>query len=103
MSSIIRQYKHPILFYSLATFIPWMFWIIAGYISHLSPVTSINANLASVFGFIGLLVPMMAAFWLIYKDSDLKNDLFGRLINYITYHSNFYCDKRKGFFLHKGA
>lgn len=82
MSSIIREYKHPILFYSLATFIPWMFWIIAGYISHLSPATSINANLASVFGFIGLLVPMMAAFWLIYKDSDLKNDLFGRLTNF---------------------
>jgi membrane protease YdiL (CAAX protease family) len=82
MSSIIREYKHPILFYSLATFIPWMFWIIAGYISHLSPATSINANLASVFGFIGLLVPMVAAFWLIYKDSDLRNDLFGRLINF---------------------
>jgi len=82
MSSILREYKHPLLFYSLATFIPWMLWIIAGYISHLSPATSTNANLASVFGFIGLLVPLTAAFWLINKDSELKNDLRGRLTNF---------------------
>lgn len=82
MSSILREYKHPLLFYSLATFIPWMLWIIAGYISHLSPATSTNANLASVFGFIGLLIPLTAAFWLINKDSELKNDLRGRLTNF---------------------
>ena len=85
MSSAIREYKHPVLFYSLATFIPWLFWIIAGYISHLSPATSANANLASVLGFIGLCAPMLAAFWFIYKDASLKKDFFGRLVNFKSF------------------
>ena len=78
----ISDYKHPILFYSLATLLPWTFWVIAGYISHLPPSKNPNSQLASILGFIGLLSPMLIAFWLMYKDSNLKKDLFGRFVNF---------------------
>lgn len=32
--NIIIKYKHTILFYVLATIIPWAFWFAAGYVSH---------------------------------------------------------------------
>ncbi len=76
---LIRDYKHPILFYVLATIIPWSFWIIAGYISHLN---SPNVKLVTILGFIGLLSPMVIAFWLIHKNTSLKKDLFGRFVNF---------------------
>ncbi len=75
----INNYKHPILFYSLSTVIPWAFWFVAGYISHLK---SPNMVLASVLGFMGLITPMIIAFWLIYRDSNLKQDLKERFLNF---------------------
>ena len=78
----IYNYKHPILFYSLATIIPWTFWFTAGYISHITPSKNIYIELASILGFIGLLSPMIVAFWLMSKDSDLRKDLFKRFFNF---------------------
>ncbi len=82
MNTTVKDYRHPILFYTLATIIPWTFWIIAGYVSHLSPAKNVNAQLASVLGFTGLLAPMIVAFWLMARDSNLKKDLFGRFVNF---------------------
>ena len=82
MSSIVREYKHPLLFYTLATLIPWLFWFTAGYISHQTPALNTNTDLASVLAFIGLLAPMLLAFWLIYKSPLLWRDLLGRLANF---------------------
>ncbi len=75
----INNYKHPIFFYSLSTIIPWSFWIIAGYISHQEQP---DMKLESVLGFIGLIAPMIIAFWLINRDSNLKQDLKERLLNF---------------------
>jgi hypothetical protein len=61
-----------------------MLWIIAGYIGHPSPATSTTAKLASVLALIGLFVPMIAAFGLIDKDADPKNDWCGRLTNFVS-------------------
>ena len=79
---ILNKYKHPLLFYTLATIIPWAFWFSAGYISHLdSSINSRYMDVASILGFIGLLSPVLIAFWLISKDPDLKYDLRNRLFN----------------------
>lgn len=82
MNIQIKDYKHPLLFYSLATIFPWIFWIIAGYISHLTPSNNHNIAWASVLGFAGLLSPMIIAFWLMNKNINLKHDLFTRFFNF---------------------
>lgn len=78
----IINYKHPILFYSLATIIPWMFWFAAGYISHITPVKELYMNLASIIGLIGLVSPAIVAFWLMNKESDFRKDLYYRFFNF---------------------
>ncbi len=75
----INNYKHPVLFYSLSTIVPWSFWFIAGCISHQEFP---NMILASIMGFIGLIAPMIFAFWLIHRDSNLKRDLKERFLNF---------------------
>jgi len=77
----IKKYKNPGLFYLLSTVFPWLFWGIAAYISHLEPFTTSNIRLASVLGFIGLLGPMIIAFWLMHKD-NLEKDLWTRFFNF---------------------
>ena len=77
----IQKYKRPILFYSLATAIPWAFWFAAGYVSRITPYTNRNLDIASVLGFIGLLAPMGVACWLIAKDPDLRADVSKRILN----------------------
>jgi len=76
---VITYYKNTWLFYSLATFIPWTFWFTAGYLSHLDDS---YMNLVSILGFIGLLSPVIIAFWLIFKNTELKKDVFKRFFNF---------------------
>ncbi len=77
--NIEKNYKHPILFYFLATIIPWGLWLIAGNISH-QPEP--DMFMVSILGFIGLVMPMMVAFGLIYKETGLKKDLGRRIFNF---------------------
>ncbi len=86
---MVERYKHPVLFYTLATVIPWVFWFAAGYLSHMEPYTNINTQLASFLGLTGLLSPMVIAFWLINKDPDLKKDLFSRFFNFKSVKSGY--------------
>ena len=78
----IAKYKHSVLFYALATIIPWTLWFAAGYVSHITPYTSQYSTVASVLGFIGLLGPVGVASWLIAKDSDLRADVLSRFFNF---------------------
>ena len=73
------KYKHPVTFYVLSTVIPWTFWFIAG---KLSQEANTNTLLISILGFIGLLAPMIVAFWLIHKETGLKKDLGSRIFNF---------------------
>jgi membrane protease YdiL (CAAX protease family) len=82
---IIPKYKRPVLFYSVSTIIPWAFWFTAGYVSHLTPYTSQNLRFASVLAFIGLLAPLGIAYWLIFRDSDLRADVLGRIFNFKSF------------------
>ena len=73
------KYKHPIVFYVLSTIIPWTFWIVTG---KLSCEPNPNMSLISGLGFLGLLTPMITAFWLIHKETGLKKDLGRRIFNF---------------------
>lgn len=65
---IIKKYKHPLLFYSLATIIPWALWFLAGFISHIKPHSKLYLGIARVTAFIGLLGRVAVSYWLIRKD-----------------------------------
>lgn len=78
----INKYRHPILFYILATLVPWTFWFIAGYISHLTPSTDQNIIIASVLGIIGLISPMIIAFALIFPEKELRADFLKRFFSF---------------------
>ena len=82
---IISKYKRSILFYSSSTIIPWTFWFIAGYVSHLTPYSDQNLKIASVLGFIGLLGPVGVTYWLASKDPDIQNDILDRLFNFKSF------------------
>ncbi len=72
----MKQYKHLVVFYVLSIVIPWILWFTAG---HLSYKSNPNLSLITILGLIGLSTPMVVAFWLIYKDSNFKEDLLWRL------------------------
>lgn len=78
----VEKYKHPVLFYSLATIIPWALWFAAGYISNLTPYADQYLEIASVVAFIGLLGPVSISYWLIRRDPDLRADVLGRFFNF---------------------
>jgi membrane protease YdiL (CAAX protease family) len=79
---MIEKYKHPILFYCLATIIPWAFWFVAGFISHITPYSNQYLEIASVTAFIGLLGPVGVSYWLISKDPELRVDVYRRFFNF---------------------
>lgn len=79
---MIERYKHPILFYFLATVIPWAFWFAAGFISHLTPYSEQYLQIASVTAFVGLLGPVGVSYWLIRRDPVLRSDVYNRLFNF---------------------
>ena len=76
-----EKYRHPVLFYGLSTAIPWAFWFAAAYLSHLTPTNQLLAVAVSVLGIVGLLAPALIAFWMIWPDTDLRNDIKRRLFS----------------------
>lgn len=80
MNRVIQDYRHPGLFYFLATVLPWSFWGGAAYISH-STDYQYPGQLASLLAFAGLLCAPIVAFILIYRDKRLMSDLLQRLVN----------------------
>ncbi len=81
---IVEKYRHPILFYFLSTIIPWIFWFIAAYLSHITPENNTYTLVGSILSIIGLFAPMIIAFTMMLSDPDLKNDLWNRIFNYNT-------------------
>ena len=79
---MIEKYKHPILFYCLATMIPWLLWFAAGFVSHITPYSDQYLRMASVIAFIGLLGPVGASYWLVRSDPDLRADVYSRFFNF---------------------
>ena len=79
MNPIINEYRHPYLFYFLATAIPWACWGFAARISHL-PDYAYASELASLLAFGGLLSPVLVACALVRRSPRLMNDLRRRLV-----------------------
>lgn len=79
---MINNYKKPGLFYLLSTIIPWTFWFIAGYISHLPSDPDRNMNIAIMLALLGLVSPMIVAFLLMNQNPDLRRDFYRRIFNF---------------------
>ena len=84
---ILPKYKRPVLFYSISTIVPWIFWFIAGYVSHITPYEDKYLKIASILGFCGLLGPLAVTWWIVSKDSDLRADILGRIFNFKSFRS----------------
>jgi len=78
--NMLNQYKHPLLFYSLATLIPWACWFSAGYISHLPEAGPFDNELISTLGLIGLSSPVLITWWLVTRNPSLRHDILARLL-----------------------
>jgi len=76
----IGKYSHPVLFYALATAVPWTFWFAAAYVSQITPTNQFLATAVGVLGVMGLFGPMLIAFWMIWPYPDLRADLKRRII-----------------------
>lgn len=82
MTAIVGRYRQPLLFYAVATLVPWALWAGAGHVSHLEPSTPQRVLIASALGLLGLLGPMAAAAALTLGDPALRADLLGRFFNF---------------------
>lgn len=81
MLMIIEKYRHPVLFYVLATIVPWSFWFLAAYLSHTPLVTPTIKISISVLLIIGLCAPAVIAFIMIGVNPALRSDLKNRFFN----------------------
>jgi len=78
----LNNYKHPVIFYSLAIGISWLFWFLAAYISHLQPISKSYLLAQSIVMIIGLAAPPAVALVAIFSDYTLRNDFLNRIFNY---------------------
>lgn len=76
----IEKYRHPILFYGLSTVVPWSFWFLAAYLSHITPTSQTIAIAVGLFGVAGLIGPTLIALRLIWPDPDLREDFKRRIV-----------------------
>ena len=78
----IANYTNPFRFYFLSTIITWIFWLIAAYLSHITP----NSRIYDIFGgglaLAGLVSPMIIAFVMMRSNPNLRNDLFKRIFSF---------------------
>jgi len=79
---IIKSYKSPFAFYALSIVIPWTFWFLAGYISHMEPQTARHEWATGLLSFAGLLAPVIIAISYIFPDKQLRTDFMGRFFNF---------------------
>ncbi len=76
----VEKYRHPFLFYGLSTAIAWAFWFSAAYLSHITPTDRLIGTAVGILGVAGLLGPTLVAFWMIWPDPDLQEDLKRRIV-----------------------
>lgn len=77
----LKKYDRPFLFYGLSTLVPWMFWFGAAFISHLPAQSKLTAAAQSALGVVGLASPMLIAFVMMWRRSELRADLLERLFS----------------------
>jgi len=77
----LKKYDRPFLFYGLSTLIPWTFWFGAAYVSHIPDQSKLTAAAQSALGVAGLASPMLIAFVMMWRNSELRADLVERLFS----------------------
>lgn len=78
----ISNYNKTGLFFGLSTILPWLFWAIAGYISHLDSNYHLIPQLTSIVAFIGLFAPVLVALFLAKGNKKIAEDMKRRIFNY---------------------
>jgi len=80
--TIIEKYRHPFLFYGLSITIPWAFWFVAAYLSHITPMSHALLWVVSGLGIMGLIAPVLVAWRLIWLEPGLRDDIRHRLLGF---------------------
>lgn len=76
---IAYRYRRPVLFYFLATAIPWACWFTAAYLSNLPTQTEAVRLATAMLGIGGLLAPVGVVWWMVRGRPDLRADIGRRL------------------------
>lgn len=79
----LRKYNRPILFYGVATLVPWFCWFLWAWLSHSkwqdNPTTVL---VGSILGLIGLIGPFAIAMILILPDKEMRQELIFQIVNF---------------------
>jgi membrane protease YdiL (CAAX protease family) len=79
----LKKYNHPVLFYGVAIFVPWLCWFIAAWLSHSQWwENSAVVFWGSILGIIGLSGPFAIAMRLILPDKEMRQELFSAIFNF---------------------
>ncbi|GAA1365865.1 type II CAAX endopeptidase family protein [Arthrobacter rhombi] len=73
-------YDRPVVFYTLATVIPWLFWFLAAYLSQLDDQSAAVQVWTAALGVCGLVAPIFVVVLLVRRRPDLRADMLGRLL-----------------------
>lgn len=76
---VAYQYDRPVLFYVLATAIPWACWFAAAYLSHLPDQTPAVLMATLVLSVAGLLTPVGVVVALVWRKPALRADIWQRM------------------------
>lgn len=76
---IAYRYNRPVLFYVLATAIPWACWFIAAYFSHLPDQTPEVLTVTMILSVAGLLAPVGVVIGLVWRKPMLQRDIARRM------------------------
>lgn len=77
---IAYRYDRPVLFYTLATVIPWAFWFYAAYLSQLEEQSTAVQVWTAILGVCGLVAPIFVVLLLVRRRADLRSDILQRLV-----------------------
>ena len=77
---VSSQYDRPVLFFVLATAIPWAFWFAAAYLSNLPEQTPVVQWWTAALGLAGLIAPVFVVVWMVRNRPALKADIQRRLV-----------------------
>ena len=79
----LKKYNHPVLFYGIAVFVPWLCWFILAWLSHSQWWENPAVVLwGSILGIIGLCGPFGIAIILILPDKEMRKELFSSIFNF---------------------
>lgn len=80
IAPVAARYDRPLLFYLLATVIPWACWFAAAHLSNLPGQTPVVGWWTAGLGLAGLLAPVGVVAWLVRRRPELQADVRSRLI-----------------------